>query len=49
MGLILNVVLLNIQFNWFGMNRYVANGTAILAATFWNYLINKRLAWRSAG
>ena len=48
MGLALNVVLLNIQFNWLGMNRFVANGTAILAATFWNYLINKRLGWRSS-
>jgi dolichol-phosphate mannosyltransferase len=48
MGLMLNVVLLNIQFNWLGMNRYVANGTAILVATFWNYLMNKHLGWRSS-
>jgi dolichol-phosphate mannosyltransferase len=47
-GLVLNVILLNIQFNLFGMNRYVANGTSILAATAWNYLINKRLSWRTA-
>jgi dolichol-phosphate mannosyltransferase len=48
MGLVLNVILLNIQFNWLGMNRYVANGTAIIAVTFWNYWINKHLSWRAA-
>lgn len=46
-GLIFNVVLLNIQFNWLGMNRYVANIVAILVATLWNYQINKHLGWRS--
>ena len=49
MGLILNVVLLNVQFNWLGMNRYLANGIAILAATSWNYLINKSFGWRTSG
>jgi putative flippase GtrA len=29
------------------MNRYVANGIAILAATTWNYFANVRLGWRS--
>ncbi len=48
MGLVLNVALLNIQFNWLGMNRYLANAVAILAATFWNYLLNKHLGWRSS-
>ena len=48
-GLILNVIVLNIQFNVFSINRYAANGAAILAATAWNYLINKHLSWRTAG
>lgn len=46
-GLILNVVLLNIQFNWLGIDRYVANAVAIAVATFWNYQVNKRLGWRT--
>jgi dolichol-phosphate mannosyltransferase len=46
-GLFLNVTLLNVLFNSFGMNRYVANVIAILAATFWNFGVNKRLGWRS--
>jgi dolichol-phosphate mannosyltransferase len=46
-GMILSVVLLNIQFNWLGMNRYVANCIAILIVTAWNYLANVRFGWRS--
>jgi dolichol-phosphate mannosyltransferase len=45
-GLLLNVVLLNIQFNWLGMNRYVANLIAIGIVTAWNYWFNLKLAWR---
>jgi dolichol-phosphate mannosyltransferase len=48
MGLVLSVVLLNIQFNWLGMNRYEANAIAILVATFWNYQVNRHLGWRSS-
>jgi dolichol-phosphate mannosyltransferase len=48
LGLVLSVALLNIQFNWFSMNRYVANAIAILAATFWNYQVNRRMGWRSS-
>jgi len=48
MGLVLSVALLNIQFNWLGMNRYVANAIAILAATFWNYQVNRSMGWRSS-
>lgn len=47
-GLVLNVILLNVQVRLFGMNRYTANGTSILAAAAWNYLINKHLSWRTA-
>lgn len=45
-GLLLNVALLNIQFNWLGMNRYVANLIAIAVVTAWNYWFNLKLAWR---
>lgn len=47
LGMILSVIFLNIQFNLLGMNRYVANGIAILAAASWNYFANVRLGWRS--
>ena len=45
-GLALNVVLLNIQFNVFHVNRYVANLVAIGVVTAWNYWLNLRLNWR---
>jgi dolichol-phosphate mannosyltransferase len=46
-GLALNVVLLNIQFNVFHINRYVANLVAIGVVTAWNYWLNLRLSWRN--
>ncbi len=48
MGLALNLVILNILFNWFHMNRYVANVAAILAVTMWNYRVNRAFGWRSS-
>jgi dolichol-phosphate mannosyltransferase len=48
-GLALNVVLLNIQFNVFHINRYVANLVAIGVVTVWNYWLNLRLNWRDTG
>lgn len=47
LNLILNLLILNILFNWFGMNRHLANGIAIIMAISWNYLVNERLGWRS--
>jgi dolichol-phosphate mannosyltransferase len=47
-GLALNVVLLNLQFNLLGMNRYLANAVAIASVTGFNYFVNRALAWRSA-
>ncbi len=47
LGLALSVVLLNIQFNWFGLNRYLANTVAIVITMLWNYTFNKRLGWRT--
>jgi dolichol-phosphate mannosyltransferase len=45
-GLVLNVVLLNIFFNVFGLNRYLANFCAIAIVTFWNFWVNLKLSWR---
>lgn len=44
-GLILNVALLDVQVQWLDMNRYLANGTAIMGAALWNYLVSRRLSW----
>lgn len=46
MGLILNVLILNLLYNAFGINRYVANLIAIVLVTFWNFWINLKLSWR---
>jgi dolichol-phosphate mannosyltransferase len=45
-GLVLNVSLLNLLFNAFHINRYVANLIAIAAVTIWNFWINLKLSWR---
>lgn len=47
LGLAINVTILNICFNYFGMNRYLANMIAILCTTFWNFFVNFRLNWRA--
>ncbi len=46
-GVVINLILINIQFNWFGVNRYLANATSIVVTAFWNYLMNKRLGWKA--
>ena len=46
-GLIINVLLLNLFFNVFGLNRYVANFIAIAFVTIWNFWSNLKLSWRS--
>ena len=45
LGLALNVIILNLLFNFAGMNRYVANAITILAVTAWNYGLNRKLNW----
>lgn len=45
-GVIINTILLNIQFNWLGMNRYVANAIAIAVVMNWNFWLNLKLSWR---
>lgn len=45
-GLVLNVLILNLVFNFLIPNRYVANLIAIAIATFWNFWVNLKLSWR---
>jgi dolichol-phosphate mannosyltransferase len=45
-GLILNVMILNLLFNQFGVNRYLANLLAIAIVTLWNFWLNLKLSWR---
>lgn len=48
-GLIINVILLNILFNFVfgGQYRYLANLIAIGLTTIWNFWINLKLNWRT--
>lgn len=45
-GLVLNVLILNLVFNFLIPNRYIANFIAIAIATVWNFWINLKLSWR---
>ncbi|MBD2626332.1 glycosyltransferase [Trichormus variabilis] len=45
-GLVLNVLVLNIVFNFLIPNRYIANFIAIAVATIWNFWVNLQLSWR---
>jgi dolichol-phosphate mannosyltransferase len=46
LGIFFNVVIINIEFNFFHMNRYLANLIAIGLVTLWNYKTNKEFSWR---
>ncbi len=46
MGLIFNVLLVNLLFNVFGVNEYLAKLIAIVTVTLWNFWINMKLSWR---
>ncbi|MFZ5892876.1 MAG: glycosyltransferase [Myxococcota bacterium] len=48
MGLVLNVILLNVLYNFAHVNRYIANLIAIAAVTLWNYWINMKISWGMA-
>ena len=48
LGVVLNVVLLNLMFNLLHMNRYVANLIAIAIVTGWNFGLNVKLSWRDS-
>ena len=41
----LNLLMLNVMFNVFGWNRYVANAIAIGTVTLWNFWLNSRVSW----
>jgi dolichol-phosphate mannosyltransferase len=45
-GLVLNVLVLNLVFNFIIPNRYIANLIAIVVATVWNFWVNLKLSWR---
>jgi len=45
MGLALSVLLLAIQVDVLGINRYVANAVAIGLVTAWNFWMNKAFSW----
>ena len=45
LGVGINVLLLNLLFNFAHLNRYVANAIAIVAVTGWNYWLNRKLNW----
>jgi dolichol-phosphate mannosyltransferase len=45
-GLVLNVMVLNLVFNFLIPNRYIANLIAIAVATIWNFWVNLKLSWR---
>jgi len=45
-GLLINVLVLNLVFNWIIPNRYIANLIAIAVATVWNFWVNLKLSWR---
>jgi dolichol-phosphate mannosyltransferase len=47
-GMLLNIAILNVLFNQLGMNRYLANGIAIVLVTLWNYTLNLKLGWRTS-
>jgi dolichol-phosphate mannosyltransferase len=44
-GVAINVLLLNLLFNFAHMNRYLANAVSIVAVTAWNYGLNRKLNW----
>ena len=45
-GLVLNVLILNLVYNFIIPNAYIANLIAIAAATVWNFWVNLKLSWR---
>ena len=45
-GIAINVIVLNLLFNFAGVNRYIANLIAIAVTTFWNFLVNLKFSWR---
>jgi dolichol-phosphate mannosyltransferase len=45
-GIILQTLIVNLLFNVFGINEYVAKLMAIALVTVWNFWVNMKLSWR---
>ncbi len=45
-GLLFNVLLVNVLFNFLGVNEYIAKLVAIATVTLWNFWVNLKLSWR---
>jgi dolichol-phosphate mannosyltransferase len=45
-GIILQTLIVNLLFNVFGINEYVAKLMAIAIVTVWNFWVNLKLSWR---
>ncbi len=45
-GLVINTLIVNLLFNAFHVNEYVAKLIAIAIVTFWNFWFNLKLSWR---
>ncbi len=45
-GIGLNLIILNILYNYFHINKYLANLIAIAIVTVWNFWFNLKLSWR---
>jgi dolichol-phosphate mannosyltransferase len=46
LGIGLNLIILNFLYNYFGVNKYIANLIAIAIVTIWNFWFNLKLSWR---
>ena len=46
LGIGLNLIILNVLYNYFGINKYLANLIAIAIVTVWNFWFNLKLSWR---
>ncbi|WP_103667004.1 glycosyltransferase [Pseudanabaena sp. BC1403] len=46
LGIGLNLIILNLLYNYFGVNKYIANLIAIAIVTIWNFWFNLKLSWR---
>jgi dolichol-phosphate mannosyltransferase len=45
-GIGLNLIILNLLYNYFGINKNLANLIAIAIVTVWNFWFNLKLSWR---
>jgi dolichol-phosphate mannosyltransferase len=45
-GIGLNLIILNLLYNYLHINKYLANLIAILIVTIWNFWFNLKLSWR---